>query len=183
MPESCRQFTSSEIMGIMKNTLEFKLKPICRDIYKAEEKSICFLRSHGVSADTVQVQINILIGLIKNGIKYAHFTPSANEITVRLQVDKSNYTIEVANPVDATRRSRLKELDKIIQFIRGYQDPYEAYSIKRAEAAAHPGDAEANDLSLLKLAYEGGAILDFFVSEDNFLNLSAVGILDGDNKI
>ena len=167
----------------MKNTLKLNLKPIWRDINKAGEKSVCFLRSHGFSDDTVQIQINILNGLIKNGIKYANFTPSANEISVRLQIDNCNYTIEVTNPVDETCRNRLKELDKTIQFIRGYQDPYEAYSIKMAEIAAHRSDAAANDLGLVKIACEGGAILDFFVSEDNFLNLSAVGNFDGDHRI
>jgi hypothetical protein len=167
----------------MKNTLMFNLKPVCQDINKAGEKSSFFLRSHGFSDDTVQVQIQILTGLIKNGIKYAKFTSSANKITVRLRVDKNNYTIEVMNPVDETCSDRLKELDKTIQFIRGYQDPYEAYSIKMAEIAAHRSDAAANDLGLVKIACEGGAILDFFVSEDNFLNLSAVGNFDGDHRI
>ena len=170
-------------MRIMKNTLEFNLKPICRDICKAGEKSIAFLRSHGFSEDTVQSQINILNGLIANGLKYAGFSPSATEIIVRLQVDKRHYTIEVANPIDETGRRRLKQLDKTVQFIRGYQDPYEAYSIQRAEAGAHPADAEAHDLSLFKIACEEGAMLDFFVSEDNVLSLSAVGSFDGGDKI
>jgi len=99
-------------MRIMKNTLEFNLKPICRDICKAGEKSIAFLRSHGFSEDTVQSQINILNGLIANGLKYAGFSPSATEIIVRLQVDKRHYTIEVANPIDETGRRRLKQLDR-----------------------------------------------------------------------
>jgi hypothetical protein len=170
-------------MWIMKNTLKFSLKPVCHEINKAGEKSSCFLKSHGISDDTVQAQINILTGLIKNGIKYASFTPSANEITVRLQVDANNYTIEVMNPVDETCSDRLKQLDQTIQFIRGYQDPYEAYSIRMAEVAAHLSDAAVNDLGLVKIACEGGAILDFFVSEDNFLNLSAVGSFDGDHRI
>jgi hypothetical protein len=165
----------------MKNTLKFNLKPICTDIAQAGEKSSSFLKSHGLSDNLVQVQINILTGLIKNGIKFARFTPSADEITVRLQIDEQHYTIEVMNPVDQTRRDQLEQLDKTIQFIRGFQDPNEAYSIRAVEAAGHPIEAEANDLDLAKLACKGGAILDFFVSKDNFLNLSAVGSIDGDS--
>ena len=73
------------------------------------------------------------------------------------------------NPVYKTCSDRLKELDKTIQFIRGYQDPYEAYSIRLADVTANPFKAEVNDLDLVKIACEGGAILDFFINEDNFL--------------
>jgi hypothetical protein len=170
-------------MRMMKNTIKFNLEPECQDIDMAGDRGSSFLKSHGFSDDMVQVPVMILRQLIKNSIKYGKFTPTANEITVRLQIDKNTYTIEVMNPVDETCSDRLKELDKTIQFILSYQDPYEAYSIKLAEFASHPFNAEANDLSLLKIAYEGGAILDFFVSEDNFLNLSAVGSLDGDGRI
>jgi hypothetical protein len=163
----------------MNNTLKFNLRPIGRDIDRAGEKGSCFLRSHGFSDDAVQVQTNILTGLIKNSIKYANFRPSANEIAVSLQIDKRTCTIEVKNPVDETCSDRLRELDNTIRFIRGYQDPYEAYSIKRAEVAAQASIIDANDLGLVKIACEGGAVIDFYVSEDNFLNLSAVGSIDG----
>ena len=158
----------------MKKSLKLNLRPICRDITDAGEKIGCFLKSHGLSDDSVQAQINILTGLIRNGIKYARFRPSADEIIVRIEIDEQQCTIEVLNPVDQTCSDQLKMLDKTIQFIRGYQDPKEAYSIRMAEAARQP-DAEANDPDLVKIACEGGAILDFFVGEDNFLNLSAVG--------
>jgi len=39
------------------------------------------------------------------------------------------------------------------------------------------------DADITRAAYEGGAILDFFVSEDNFLNLSAVGSFDDHHRI
>jgi len=149
----------------------------------AADRGSSFLKSHGYSDDAVQVPVMILRELIRNSIRYGKFAPAANEIAVRLQIDKNTYTIEVLNPVDKTCSDRLKELDKTIQFIRGYQDPYEAYSKSLAELAAPSFLAEANDPGLVKIAYEGGAILDFFVSEDNFLNLSAVGNLDSNGII
>jgi hypothetical protein len=140
----------------------------------AAERVSSFLKSLGFQDDAVQVPTMILRELIKNSIKYSKFTPAANEIAIRLQIDKNTYTIEVSNPVDKACKVLLKELDKTIQFIRGYQDPHEAYSIRLASV-----NAEANDLGLEKIAYEAGIILDFYVSEDNFLNLSAVGSLNG----
>ena len=163
----------------MKNTIKFDLVPTVRDISMAGDKGRSFLKSHGFSDDEVQGPVMILSELIKNSIKYGRFAPTANEIGVRLQIDRNTYTIEVLNPVDETCNDRLRELDKTIQFIRGYQDPHEAYSKRLAETTFPSLKAQANDPCLIKTAYEGGVILDFFVSEDNFLNLSAVGSLDG----
>ncbi len=163
--------------------IKFNLEPKCQNINLAGNRASRFLKSHGFSDDTVKVPVRILRELIKNSVKYGNkFKPAVNEIAVRLQMDKNTYTIEVMNQVNETCSDQLKELDKTIQFIRGYQDPYEAYSIRLAEVAAHPFNTETIDLGLVKIAYEGGVILDFFVSEDNFLNLSAVGSLDGDSR-
>ena len=167
----------------MRNSTKLDLTLNDHEIHEVEKKSSNFFRSLGFSDHSVQVPVMILRELIKNAIKYGKCAPPANEIAVRLQTNKNTYTIEVMNPVDETCSDRLRELDKTIQFIRGYQDPYEAYSIRLAEIAARPYSAEANDLGLVKIAYEGGAILDFFVSEDNFLVLSAVGSPDGDGRI
>ena len=167
----------------MKNTIEFNLEPKCQGIDMAADRGSSFLKSHGFSDDAVQVPVMILRILIKNSIKYGRFAPSAKDISVRLQIYMSTYTIEVMNPVYKTCSDRLKELDKTIQFIRGYQDPFEAYSIRLAHVTANPFKAEANNLDLVKIACEGGAILDFFINEDNFLNLTAVGSLESDGRI
>ncbi len=168
---------------MMKNTRKSHLELKCQDIDKAADSGSSFLKSHGFSDDAVQAPIMVLRELIKKSMKYGMFKIAADGIAVRLQIDKNMYTIEVLNPVDNTCDHRLKELDKTIQFIRGYQDPYEAYSRKLAEAENHPSNADAFDPGFMKIAYEVGAILDFYVSEDNLLNLSAVGSLDGDSRI
>ena len=148
----------------------------------AGDKGSDFLKSHGFSEDAIQVPVMILRELIKNSIRYGKGASDANEIGVRLQIDRNRYTIEVLNPVDKTCIEQLRQLDKTIQFIRGYQNPYEAYLKRLAEAASPPLPAEANEPCLVKLAYEGDVILDFFVSEDNFLNLSAIGSLNADGR-
>ena len=44
-------------------------------------------------------------------------------------------------------------------------------------------NGDAYGIGLARIAYEAGAVLDFFVDEDNILNLSAVRSLNGDSRI
>ena len=164
----------------MKNTLEFKLKPTSREIKKAGEKGTCFFKSHGFSDDMVQVQLMILRELIKNGIKYGKSNPPPYNVTVHLHLAENTVIIEVMVPVDDTCSDRLISLDKTILFIKGYQDPYEPYAMLKRNCH---NDGEANGIGLARIAYKGKADLDFYVSEDNILNLSAVRNLNGDLRI
>jgi hypothetical protein len=74
----------------------------------------------------------------------------------------------------------LADLDKTIQWIRGYQDPLEQYMINLSESSGASHLAGTNGLGLARIAYEADAIIDFYVSEDNILNLSAVSNLNGE---
>jgi hypothetical protein len=158
----------------MQTSIKINLRPDGHEIDKAGEKSSNFLKSHGFSDDAIHAQIMILTGLIHNGIRYGKFTPSKNKITAHIHIAENTITFEVKNPVDKTCFERLKELDKTIQLIRGYQDPFEAYLLKQKEVSQNSTGSEANGLGLARIACEGKAIVDFFVSEDNILNLYAV---------
>ena len=164
-------------MGNMENSIKLNFEPEGGGIELAGQKSCDFLKSHGLSDDAVQIQIMLLKELIKNGMKYGKFTPSENELSISIQVVDNSITIEVMNPVDVTCRDRLEELDKTIQFIRGYQDPFEAYALMKKKACNHTPRCDANSLDLIKIAYEGKATLDFFINENNILNQSAVRCL------
>jgi hypothetical protein len=56
------------------------------------------------------------------------------------------------------------KLDKTVQLVRVYQDPFEAYVEKLKEVSRRPLNDEESGLGLVRIAYEGKAILDFFVS-------------------
>ena len=85
------------------------------------------------------------------------------------------------SPVDTKYNHSLRELDKTIQFIRGYQDPFEAYSIKYKQAAKSGYNDEANGLDLARIAYKGNVELDFIIDDDNTLIQSAIRKLDGNS--
>jgi len=164
----------------MKKSIKFSVKPGDKDIEKAREKGSEFLKSHGLSDDTVRAQMTILNELISNGKKFSDLRAPGNEMTILLLIDKNAVTVEVSNPVNESSYSQLNELDKTIQWIRGYQDPFEPYTIKLREASANSHSGQTNGFELARIAYEAGAILDFYVSENNILNLSAVRNLNCD---
>ena len=168
----------------MKNSILFNLKLTEHEIEKADKKSSSFLRSHGFSKETVQAQIKILRELIHNGKKFDN--PSSakeSELSVFLLVEDKAITVEIRKAVEESSQRQLIELDKTIQWIRGYQDPFEPYMQKVGEIRENLNQGEANGIGLARIAYEAGAILDFFVSEDNVLNLSAVRNLNGDCRV
>ena len=158
----------------MHKSKKFDLKANTAEIKNAGQISGSFLKSLGLPDSTIQSQIMILQELIKNGIKCGKCIPSENDISVHLQVSENTITLEVKNPVDETCRQRLQELDKCIQFIRGYQDPFEAYQKMLKQAAHGSLDEKFNALALGRIAYSEKAILDFYVSEDKTLNQSAI---------
>jgi len=160
------------------NSITFNLSPDGSGIEMASQKISRFLQSQGFSEETVGIQKMILKELINSGLKYGKCKSNDDDMSVNISIEENTITIEVKNSVDETCCERLKELDKTIQFIRGYQDPFEAYTLKQKEAFQNTPSSEPNGLGLARIAYKGNAILDFFVSEDNILNLYAVRSLD-----
>jgi hypothetical protein len=81
--------------------------------------------------------------------------------------------------VDEQVRSHLKKLDQTIQWIRGYQNPFQAYVERMKEVSVKALDDLESGLGLVRIAYEGKCILDFFVNEENMLAVSALLPLQG----
>jgi len=164
----------------MKNSIKFNLKPIGNEIAKAGEKGESFLKSHGLSKDSVQTQIKVIRELIKSGITFENHKLPGGEISVQIFVEENTVTAEVSKPVnEATHNNQLQALDRTIQWIRGYQDPYTHFRLRASQTSNSSGCSDSNSFGLARIAYEAGAIIDFYVSEDSILNLSAVSQLNG----
>jgi len=167
----------------MKNSIMFNFKLNDTEIDEAGEKGSNFLTSHGFTNDTVQAQIMILKELINNGKQFENTTAPDDEITVFFLVEDKAITVEIRKTVEESNQRQLNELDKTIQLIRGYQAPFEPYIKKLRENPGISISSDAYGIGLARIAYEAGAVLDFFVDEDNILNLSAVRSLNGDSRI
>lgn len=82
--------------------------------------------------------------------------------------------MEVKSPVEDTCSENLRKLEKAIQFIRGYQDPFEAYFLLASKAGNYNYYKDINGLEFFRIVCEGQAILDFYVRDENILHQSAV---------
>jgi hypothetical protein len=163
----------------MTKSIRFNLKPGDTEIEMVREKGSDFLKAHGFSDNTVQTQMTILHQLIRSGRKFDNLMTSENEMAVLLLIEKNAIIVEVSKPVNESSYSQLDELDKTIQSIRRW-GPSKPYTIGCNKICNNSRDFEAERFELAKIAYEEGAVLDFYVSEDSILNLSAVRNLDGD---
>jgi hypothetical protein len=165
----------------MKKTMEFNLKSNADEIKKLEQKSSYFLKYQGYSDDTIQTQIMILRELITSSKKFIDLRASEFQMSVQLHIEKNTIALEVKKSVCESNCGQLDELDKTIQWIRGYQDPLGQHMINIAEASDVSHIAGTNGLGLARIAHQANAIIDFYVSEDNVLNLSAVCNLNAEN--
>jgi len=133
-----------------------------------------FLSKQGVSESASQAVEMVACELIENAIKYGNFSSKGDEISICLQLDHQQVVLEISNPLDREGAENLNRLDRIIQWIRGFQDPFEAYVLRLEEVANKPLHDPESGLGIVRTAYEGGAVLDFFLAEDNFITISAV---------
>ena len=166
----------------MKKSIEFNIKPDWDEIEKIRNESADFLQSHKLSDDTVHSLSMIISELIENGIKYGNFKMLENKVVVMINIERNTVTIEVLNPVDESAFTHLSRLDKTIQWIRGYQDPFEAYIERIKEVSKKPLNDVESGIGLVRIAYEGKALLDFFVGENNMLNVSVVSNIEGEDR-
>ena len=160
----------------MKNSMELRFKPTGHEIETIKQKTHRFMKSCGITDETIDSQFMIMQELIKTGASYGTWPPTETEVIVQVQIDKESIVVEVANPVRHKSLDRLEELDRRIQFFRGYQHPFEAGLVRKNQSTFTIGDPDEFDL--FKTAYSGRASLDFFVDEQNILKIWSISKLD-----
>ena len=121
------------------------------------------MHSHKIPDETIYSLSMIVSELIENGIKYGHFMMENKVLTVEINVKNEQIIIEVFNPIDKSSIKDLSKLDKTIQWIRGFQDPFEAYIERLKDVSKKPLHDKESGIGLVRIAYEGNALLDFFV--------------------
>jgi hypothetical protein len=158
----------------LKNELVFQIDPVWEKIEEAREASSNLLESNKYSRDTIDAISMIARELLENAVKYGNYENSVSKISLTLTLEKRYIIVEVSNPIREDKNIHLRKLDKTIQWIRGFQNPFEAYISRLKYVAVKPLDSFESGLGLVRIAYEGQGILDFIVDEEYSVHVSAV---------
>jgi anti-sigma regulatory factor (Ser/Thr protein kinase) len=147
----------------MGESMELKVKPKWEDADMVRDRSNDFLMSHGVSHDIAYALSMTACELFENAVKYGHFRSDDEAINVTVEVSKNDIIVEVKNPAGAMSED-LQQLDNTFQ----------AYIERLKEVSEKKLKEGESGLGLVRIAYEGQAVLDFYVDENNVLAVSAV---------
>ena len=153
--------------------LDLRLKPDWDTVKGAWTDCTRLFDEHGLTQDVSYALSMTAQELLENAVKYGRYSNDADAIELSVKVGTGDITIEVRNPVDVTAVN-LKTFDATIQWIRGYQNPFEAYVERLKDVSAQPFAPGRSGLGLTRVAFEGQCILDFYVNESNILAVSAV---------
>lgn len=157
-----------------RKAIEMTLSPDWDQIEEVRRRTSAFLKNQGLSKELIDALTMVSSELVENGMKYGCFEESDNSLTFYLHLVEKNVIVEVTHPTHSNAAHHLRRLDRTIQWIRGFQDPFQAYLEKLKEVARRPINDSESGLGLVRIAYEGKSIIDFFVAEDNALNVSAI---------
>ena len=149
-------------------------KPDWDEIDLVREQAESFLVAQGIDTDSQHAVTMIACELAENAVKYGHFTSDDARIDVTLSCDDQEITVEVRSPLKQGDEDHLDRLDEMIQWIRGYQDPFQAYLERLKEVSGQDLDHEESGLGLVRIAYEGQSTLDFYINDDMVVAVSAV---------
>ncbi len=157
----------------MAKTLMREIPPVWDAIDGIREEVMTFLRER-TEADGVVDAIGMVVSeLTENAIKYGKFA-DGSRVTVSVEAKDVAITVEVRNPTSQEDMVQLARLDRTIQWIRGYQDPFQAYLARLQEVSMQSPESGESGLGLVRVAYEGESSLDFYLGEGGTLAVSAV---------
>jgi hypothetical protein len=140
----------------------------------ARAEAVSFLRRHAFGEATIQAAEMVVCELTENATKYGAFEENPDPVDVAITVQGATVTIEVRSRVRSASDEHLRRLERAVQWIRGFQNPFEAYVEKLKEVSSQSLESNESGLGLVRIAYEGQSILDFFLLDQNVLSVSAV---------
>jgi ankyrin repeat protein len=142
------------------------------------EKIIALLKAHDCSDDFTRTQIEIIEQLIESGSHFGMENTDNLETTVSLCIEEREITVEIKRKVTESDYGKLEDLDRTIQRIRGCQTPYRPNMANFRPAHSHAKNNSVNGFELSGLVFDAGVDFDFYVDEEDILNLFAVRRLE-----
>ncbi len=158
----------------MDTFIESRIPPEWDEIDIARDKTKIFLDDKGYTTEVIDAVIMVTGELIENAIKYGTYDDKNADLAYSIETAESTVIVEVKNPVSDTYDKNLEKLDRMIQWIRGFQNPFEAYVERLKEVSSRSFSDSESGLGLTRIAYEGQSIVDFYATDDNIISVSAV---------
>jgi hypothetical protein len=155
-----------------RNVLELTITPDWAAVKAVWEPCREMLAEAGLDADEGYALAMVAQELLENAVKYGAFG-TGDAIRLRVRVAGEDVTVEVASRVGVDD-AHLRVFDQTVQWIRSFQDPFEAYVERLKQVSALPYLHGRSGLGLTRIAYEGRSAIDFYVDAANTLAVSAV---------
>lgn len=161
-------------MSSAPQNLATRISPDWKEIERLRMQIGEHLSNAGMNTDAVNAMQMVSCELLENAVKYGHYS-TTQHIDYSLKIAKNRLTVEVIHPVRGDEDDNFRKLDAQIQWIRGFQNAFEAYIERLKEVSVRkPGHEGESGLGLVRIAYEGQSVLDFYVDDKNMLSVSAV---------
>lgn len=150
-------------------------KPTWNEVDRVIRSTSTFLRKCDFLEHTVDTYTMVACELVENAIKYGNYESPENEF-VHVSIDISGIviTVQVTNRLKSENIYHLRQLDKTLQWIRGFQDPFQAYVERLKQISRESPEHTKSGLGIARIAYEARATIDFVVGEDETLHVVAV---------
>lgn len=161
----------------MSESLRLRIPCRWEEIDGVREQVDAFLAAHRIPRPHQDAVTMTSCELSENGIKYSGQPADSGWLELEVSVGQSDVTVEVRHPVSDDQLESLERLDRMVQWIRGHQDPFEAYMDRLREVSAQSLEHPESGLGLVRIAYEGQSVLDFYLDENQVLAVSAVHAL------
>jgi len=158
----------------MTRVMTIQIRPRWEEISDVRRQTANFLVEQNLPRDVVDALAMVACELTENATKYGKYEAPSDRIDVHVSFGKPGVMVEVTHPVDASREEHLTRLDRMVQWIRGFQDPFEAYLQRLKEMTTEGLNSTESRLGLVRIAYEGQSVLDFYVDDRNLLAVSAI---------
>jgi hypothetical protein len=153
-------------------TLALRIVPEWDAIKAAWDPCRAMLSRAGFDEDATYQLAMVAQELLENAVKYGAFRPG-ERIALEVRAGPEDVTLEVKSRLGVDD-ANLRRFDQMIQWIRGYQDPFEAYVERMKTVSAQPYSNGESGLGLTRIAYEGRCVIDFYVDDESTLAVSAV---------
>lgn len=159
----------------MADEFRIDVKPDWAEVVRVNESTHDFLTSIALPEHVVDTFTMVACELVENGIKYGdNRRLTRSEVELIVSATSKTITVQVKNRISEETRFHLRQLDRTLQWVRGFQDPFQAYIERIKEISREPSTRGTSGLGIVRIAYEARAAIDFIVGEDDTINVSAV---------